>query len=97
MPVEYAPRQEIMRSGLQPVEILCNEGDYRRLFAAVSDVRAPSENTYDASSALRKADSMQENEFRGVGLLRSSHTRRSKQFASAEMATWQMPLVADAC
>jgi hypothetical protein len=54
-----------MRSGLRPVAISCNNGTYCSPFAALVDARAPSESASEASNALKKADSMQENEFRG--------------------------------
>ena len=60
-----------MRSGLRPVAISCNNSTYCSPFAALVDAQAPSESASEASNALKKADSMQENEFRGVGVLGS--------------------------
>jgi hypothetical protein len=63
-----------MRSGLRPVATSCNNSIYYSPFAALADARAPSESASEASNALKKADSMQENEFRGVGVLGRSGT-----------------------
>jgi hypothetical protein len=69
-----------MRSGLRTVAISCNNSTYCSPFAALVDARAPSESASEASNALKKADSMQENEFRGVGVLRSSPFEISANF-----------------
>src|SRR5215210_7209753 len=69
-----------MRSGLRPVAISCNNSTYCSPFAALVDARAPFLSASEASNALKKADSMQDDEFRGVGVPRSSHFAPSAQF-----------------
>ena len=54
LPAEYALRRKVMRSGLRPVAIPCNDNSYHGRFTPPVDAQARSETASAASNVLRR-------------------------------------------